>query len=183
MTIEEIFSKIASHMIKGIMYHNEFAKAYNFLGLWGMAKCHIHHQFEEEFNYVHLSHYYATHQFKLIHVEELPKLTVIPDTWYKYTTQDVDTNTKKNAVKDLMLQWINWEKETKQFYSDMRHELMNLGEVAAALHIEKYLQDVDKELSHAQKKLIKLETVNYDWTYIIDQQKLLEIKYDKKLNW
>ena len=51
MTVEEIFNKIASHMVEGIMYHDEFAKAYDFLGLYGYAKYHDFHHFEEELNY------------------------------------------------------------------------------------------------------------------------------------
>jgi len=40
MTIEEIFNKIASHMVEGIMIHDEMANAYDFLGLFGFAKLH-----------------------------------------------------------------------------------------------------------------------------------------------
>ena len=51
MTIEEIFNKIAAHMIEGIMYHDEFAKVYDFLGLWGYARCQDYHHLEEEQSY------------------------------------------------------------------------------------------------------------------------------------
>jgi hypothetical protein len=47
MTIEEIFNKLATHMYEGVLIHQEMAKAYDFLGLWGLSKCHIYHMFEE----------------------------------------------------------------------------------------------------------------------------------------
>ena len=183
MTIEEIFNKIASHMIEGIMYHDELAKAYDFLGLWGYAKCQDYHHIEETSSYRSLSHYYAKHYFKLLQTEHIPKLTIIPEIWFKYTTQAVDPSTKKTAIKELMTQWINWEKSTKELYQAMRQELMQLNEVAAALYIDKYICDVNKELRHAQRKLIHLETISYDLITIMDEQEELYNKYKKKLGW
>jgi len=29
---------------------------------------------------------------------------------------DVDVNTKRNAVKDLMDKWVKWERDTKKLY-------------------------------------------------------------------
>jgi len=66
MTVEEIFNKIATHMYEGVKYHEEMAKAYDFLGFWGLYMCHIHHSLEEKNGYNCLSHYYATHYFKLL---------------------------------------------------------------------------------------------------------------------
>jgi len=39
MTVEEIFNKIASHMLEGLKYHDEMAKLYDFLGLYGYSIC------------------------------------------------------------------------------------------------------------------------------------------------
>jgi hypothetical protein len=44
MIVEEIFNKIISHMEEGLCYHKEFAKAFDFLGLWGFSKCQLYHQ-------------------------------------------------------------------------------------------------------------------------------------------
>jgi hypothetical protein len=65
----------------------------------------------------------------------------------------------------------------------MRQELCNIGEIAAALYIDQYICDVTKELCHAQKKLIKLETTGYDIIKIIEWQDDLCKKYKKKLDW
>ena len=183
MTIEEIFNRLASHMIQGIMIHDEMAQAYEYLNLFGLSKCHTSHALEEKKNYLCLSHYYITHYFKLLQVENLPASKLIPETWYKYTTQAVDSGTKRNAVKEFMEKWVKWEQDTKKLYQEMRQELINLGEVAAALYIDKYICDVDKELCHAQKKLNKLETIGYDINFIISWQEDLIKKYKKKLGW
>jgi hypothetical protein len=37
MTVEEIFNKTATHMVNGLMYHDELAEAFAFLGLYGYS--------------------------------------------------------------------------------------------------------------------------------------------------
>jgi negative regulator of replication initiation len=116
MTIEEIFTKLASHMKEGLEYHDLFAQAYHFIGLRGYAVSQEHHFLEESQSYKLLLRYYAKHYHKLIILENFDKPKIIPETWYKYTTMAVDTNTKRNAVKDLMTKWIDWERSTKKLY-------------------------------------------------------------------
>ena len=177
MTVEEIFNKLASHMVEGIMYHDEMAKAYDFLGLSGFAKCHDYHHICETQGYRKLSHYYATHYHKLIKLEQLNQPQIIPDNWYKYSTLEVDINTKRSAVKELMQRWVNQEKETKTLYQSMRQELCSIGEVAAALKLECFICDVDEELVWAEKKWLKLETTGYDIGVILSMSELLHKKY------
>ena len=65
---------------------------------------------------MHLEHYYAAHYFRLIQLENFTKPEIIPSSWFKYATQSVDTNTKREAVKNLLIKWANWERDTKTFY-------------------------------------------------------------------
>lgn len=183
MSIEEIFNKLANHMCEGVMFHDESVKAYEFLGFWGMAKCHINHACEEKEGYQKLLYYYSTHYFKLLRIEEITKTKLIPDIWYKYTTQAVDIATKRTFIKELMIKWIEWERSTKKLYQEMRKELEALNEIDAAIEIDKYIHDVSKELSHAEKILLKLESVEYNMVYIIEWMEGLDHKYTKKLGW
>ena len=183
MTVEEIFNKLATHMVEGIQFHNELAQAFDFLGLYGFALCHDSHRVEENNSYMYLCHYYSCHYHKLINLEELRSHNLIPQMWHKYNTMNVDANTKRESIKSLMTSWIQWEQETKQLYQEMHKELHAIGEVAAALEVECLIADVTKELMHAEKKLIKLETINYDLYMILDWQEPMKQKYKKKLGW
>ena len=116
MTVEEIFSKIAAHMIEGLMIHNEIAQQFNFLGLEGYALCHYNHHIEETHSYMQLCDYYSNHYHKLIEILEVTDPKLIPQSWYKYTTIEVDNKTRKEALQIIMNSWINWEKETKKLY-------------------------------------------------------------------
>ena len=180
MTVEEIFNKIASHMVEGIMIHDEMANAYDFLGLFGFAKLHDCQHFMETYSYRKLAHYYSTHYHKLLKIDTQVRQTIIPETWYKYTTMNVDTSTKRTAVKDMMHKWVEWEKDTKKLYSEMRQELCTLSEIAPALMLGDLLTEVDDELVHAEKKLIKLESIGYDLNTIISWQQPMYKKYKKR---
>jgi len=39
MTIEEIFNKIITHAMEGTIYHDEMARVYDFIGLYGYSLC------------------------------------------------------------------------------------------------------------------------------------------------
>lgn len=183
MTIEEIFSKMIGRMCEGVKFHDELMQIYDYLGLYGLAKCHAYHVFEEKRGLTNLTHYYVTHYFKLLQLENIPEPKLIPENWYKYTTQAVDTGTKRQAVKEFMEKWVTWEEDSKKIYQEMRQELYNIGEIAVAICMDKYICDVDKELCHAQKSVIKLDTIGYDIGTIIKWQEDLYTKYKKKLGW
>ena len=182
MTTEEIFNILATHMWEGVCYHNQLAQIYDFLGLYGYAHCHRHHSHEEYEGFHKFIHYYSTHYHKLLTLTPTAK-ELIPQTWFKYSTKDVDTATRKGAIKECAQKWVEWETSTKKLYQDMRKELYEIGEIAAALYIDEYILDVTHELKHAEKVLLKLESIGYDMPTIIDWQKPLQNKYTKKLGW
>ena len=181
MTVDEIFSKLATHMIEGMMIHDQFQQAYDFLGLYGFSKCHEYHHIDETIGYTCLLHYYTTHYHKLLKIENVPKPQIIPETWHNYTTMAVDANTKRQATQTMMKKWVEWEQETKKLYQEMYHELCNLNEIAAADKIKYYICAVSEELKHAEKKIIKLETIDYNINTIISWQQPMYKKFKKKM--
>lgn len=183
MTVEELFNKLLVHMREGVQFHTEMALAYDYLNIEGLYACHIYRAYDEKQSFERLYHYYITHYFKLLQLENISQSKLIPETWYKYTTQAVDSGTKRNAIKELMEKWVKWEQETKKLYQEMRQELIQLGETASALYIDQYIIDVDNELQDAQNKLMRLETINYDLIEITNWQERLYKKYKKKLGW
>ena len=61
--------------------------------------------------------------------------------------------------------------------------LTAIGELDAAIFLDTYICDVSKELSHAERKSIKLESLGYDMEQIILMSEALDKKYKKKLGW
>jgi len=63
----------------------------------------------------------------------------------------------------------------------MYSELCNLGEIAAACEIKCYICAVDEELKHAEKKLLKLETIDYNINSIVSWQQPMYKKFKKQM--
>lgn len=181
MTVDEIFARLAAHMRIGIEMHNDIANGFGFLNLRGYSKCHEYHFYEESRNYRCLQAYYLNHYYKIISNDNVEKIQIIPSNWYKYSSDDVDINTKQKAIKELTKKWVEWEKETKKLFETTHKELYELGEIAAALQIQAFLLDVTEELRWAHEKLLNLESMNYDMPQIIAEQEQFFEKYNTRM--
>lgn len=181
MTVEEIFKQLSSHMIYGIMFHSQQADYYDFLNLHGYKRMSEYHLFSEMKSMRKLHRYYLNHFNKLIEEDEVGNPNVIPSSWYRYARQDVDTNTKRNAVKTAIESWVSWEEQTKDLYEAMYKELMDINEVAAAKQIACFMHDVDKELKWAQRKHITLKATDFSIDFILFEQENLHDCYKEKM--
>lgn len=181
MTVEEIFSKISQRMIGGLMFHEQMSNYYDFLNLRGYKKCHEYHYLEETCEYKKLCKYYINHHNKLISKSSVDEPKVIPDSWYRYTRQDVDMSTKKTAIKNGINMWVEWEKETKKLYESMYIELMNIGEIAAMLYVKGLICDVDCELKKVERYALDRKSMDYDLAILIPEQHEIHEKYKEKI--
>ena len=183
MTVNEIFSELSAHMIKALMVHDQFCDYYDFLSLAGYKRSNEYRYKREMCNYRKLHRYYINHFGKLIEEKKIDNPEIIPSSWYRYTRQEVDANTKRTAVKNGIEKWIAWEKETKVLYEQAYHDLMESKEEAAAIFLQDFIQDVDCELKWAERKAIELEAVDYSIAFIIGEQKHIHDKYKRKMKW
>lgn len=181
MEIEEIFTKLSSHMLKGVMTHEELANYYDFLGLEGYKHCHEYHFMNELCSYRSLCKYYINHYSKLIPQVEVDQPQVIPDSWYFHTREDVDSSTKRSAVKNGLSAWIDWERDTKKLYQQMYKELLDLKEVASAHKVLCLVKDVDCELKYAEHYLLNKLATDFDMVDIVEEQSEDHKKYKEKL--
>lgn len=106
---------------------------------------------------------------------------VIPANWYNYTRYDVDQGTKRTAVKDGFKKWLEYEKETRQYLSQMAQRLEQMNEREAARKLDHLIEHVEKEISTAEDKMMNLESTGYDMNYILQQQDMMKQKYAKKI--
>ena len=177
MTVEEIFKELASHGVEAIMIHDYLANAFAFLNLNGFKRI-SEYQFERESKcYRKLNRYYIDRYNKLIETGSVEDPDLIPSSWYNYTRQQVDTNTKRTAVKNMLEHWVSWERETKKLYQDMSKNLCDIGEVSASLYVDKMIKEVTDELKRAERLVIDLASADYDIVYILEMQKPLHDKY------
>ena len=106
---------------------------------------------------------------------------VIPQNWYQHTRYDVDASTKRTAVRDGFKRWIDYEKETKQFLENMVQRLEQANAREASRKLDYLIDHVEKEIEHAEEKMMALENSGYDMNYILQQQEPLKAKYADKI--
>lgn len=106
---------------------------------------------------------------------------VIPTNWYNYTRYDVDQGTKRTAVKDGFKKWLEYEKETRQYLSQMAQRLEQMNEREAARKLDHLIEHVEKEIATAEDKMMNLESTGYDMNYILQQQEELKRHYSDKI--
>lgn len=106
---------------------------------------------------------------------------VIPQGWYQHTRYDVDVSTKRNAVRDGFKRWIDYEKDTKQFLMNMSQRLEQANEREAARKLDYLIDHVQKEIEHAEEKMMALENSGYDMNYILQEQEPMKMKYAEKI--
>jgi len=181
MTVEEIFSLIAEHMVEGLMTHAQLADLFNFLGLEGYQKCHEYHYYCENKNFRDITDYYLKHFNKLVAERPFKNPKIIPENWNQFNRFQVDESTRKNYIKYGFEKWVGWEKDTKTLYQEYHQALMQTGSVAAALLLEEYIKDVDDELAKAEQYLLFCSSINYDIHDIIMEQEKEYQKYKKKI--
>lgn len=181
MSIDEIFSAIATHMVQGTMTHEQLMNSYLFLGLNGYAACHEYHYISESKGYAEFCKYVATRHGKLISLNEVKDPGIIPESWKTSVRDDVDISVRAQAMKAALSEWIDWELDTVKLYSEMYKELMAINEVGSADFLNEYILDAEKEYIFAKNEMIKKTAMDFDITSIIEEQDAYERKFTKKM--
>lgn len=181
MTVEEIFTKLSAHMINGMMFHEQMANYYQFMGFNGYMKCHEYRYLCETMEHRKLNFCYCNLYNKMIPEPKFDNVSVIPANWYRYTRQEVDNSTKRNAVENGVAEWLKWERETVELYKGLYKELSEMGEVTAAGYVCELICNAEKEIQHAEKKQLGLEAAEYSLAFVTGKQDKLERKYSEKM--
>lgn len=205
--VQMLYSELINRMKQGVEMHEQLADYYAFLNLPGYQKCHEYQMLCELLTYRKAKDMYLKEYNKLVQPSfaingAMTNMTnnggnntmmtnngqnrnyaaeVIPQNWYNHTRYDVDASTKRNAVKDGFKKWIDYEKETKQYLTQMAQRLEQMDEREAAKKLEHLIEHVEKEIMTAEDKIMNLESTGYDMNYILQQQEELKQKYAKKI--
>ena len=99
----------------------------------------------------------------------------------QFTRYEVTPAVRKNAISIGFDKWMDWEQKTKKVYEGYCKELYNLGEIASMKEIEKFVEDVNKEIAEGYKKIVSLKSIDYDISNIYDEQGKLQKKFYKKI--
>lgn len=181
MTVDEIFMEMQKHSIGGIMLHSQLIDYFNFLSLNGYAEIHVENFKAENSRNLDISRYYIRNYHKLIPLFAVENTNLIPNSWFNYNTEIVDTNTRKAGIKSAFEKWVAWEKKTNDVMTKAYNELVEIEELNAASYVLDIIRDVNEELAFAEQTLIRLNAINYDMVSIFEEQDHIAKKYRKKV--
>lgn len=158
-----VFSLIRTHMLEGLMFHDQAYNAFLFLRLYKFADEHKKHYKEENKSFRNLNKYYITHRNKLIE-EKKPDFSnsVITSEIYTKTRFDITDDELRKQVRYLIDRWVDWERKSKELYTEGYNKLIEYGFAAESKVIMKLVKDVDDELAEAESLQLELEAMNYD---------------------
>lgn len=181
MSTEAVFKEISGKMLEGLMFHDQMASYFRFIGLDGYSRLHEYRYKEESETYRRINDYFISHCDKLIEEPEISNPELIPSTWYQSRRQDVEASERRTAVKEAFDKWIAWETSVKALYERSCDSLRKSMAVAPAIALEAILSGVDGELSEAEQMSLELEAAGYDPLFIIEEQEPVKTHYEKKL--
>lgn len=176
MSTREVFVSLASHMVKGMMTHEQLMNSYLFLGLTGYAHLHEKHYLSETKGYIKLCKYASKHYSILLQAERVEDPEVIPPSWKEVERESVSMDVRRQALEAALTEWINWESEAVDAYSVAFRELYDMGEIDAAFFIKKFLHDAEKELAFARQELLEKKAMDFDIVSIIEEQEKFQNK-------
>lgn len=180
ITLGEVYSNLAAHMIEGLMLHDELSNYFDLLGLKGYRKCHEYRYFDESLNFRKLNKHFINHNCMLIPHTGTNFKPIIPNSAYNYEKQSISQNDIRSGVKEMFSVWVNWESDTKKFYEESYKQLIELDCISDALYVSHLIKDVDMELKSAKLHWLKLKAMDYNISSIIGEQDKLYHKYKKK---
>lgn len=176
----EVYSIVNNRQITALMFHDDMADMFDFLGLKGFKRMHEYQYLIESAEHRALKRYYINHHGKLMPDSTLTPVKVIPEGWIQYSRMDVTPSIRKQAVQQGMEKYLEWETETKAIYSKMAAYLMDWQKVSDFNKINALIKDVDMELKYLERLCLELKSVDYDSAYVGMLQDKYHEKYRKK---
>lgn len=76
--VKEVFTDINARQITALMFHDEMADLFDFLGLRGFKRMHEYQYFAESAEHRAIKRYYINHHGSLIPEEDLEPVEIIP---------------------------------------------------------------------------------------------------------
>ena len=177
----EVFNQVSRRQVQALMFHEQMADYFDFLSLGGIKRWHEHQYIAESCEMRGIHRYAINHLGKIINDGQISGTDYIPKSWYNYNRKDVDTNTRKQAVREAFEKWVAWETETKTLYQNWFKTLTDNAKIAEADKINCLICDVDKELKCVERKMLEYKAVDYDMSYVVYDQKEMHDHYEKKL--
>lgn len=181
MSPSQIYAEINRRQITAMMLHRELSVMFSFLGLQGFKRWQEYRYKKESDENIKMQFHFIDYDNHLIPDMNVEAIHIIPNDWYNAENLNVSASTKKSYVNRAMLEWQEWEEETKEVLEHYYMILLKQDNVCDAEYVMCMLKDTSKELKKLERCMNKLKLVDFDTVYIAEIQEELHNKYKKKM--
>lgn len=177
MAHQQVYTLLLERHVQGMMAHSQLADYYSFLGLQGFKRMH-----ERLFKcnakvYRKMSRFYVAEFYTLPEAGAVESINVVPGVWQGVKRTSVTSDAKRKAVRDCIGIWSDWEAGTHTLLSQAYRELLEDGDVAAAMELGREIDRQDKETRRAYSLRCKLESTDYDMGHVMEVDRMLHCKW------
>lgn len=177
---EDLYAMIDERMCMALEFHSQLADFFCFLGLQGFKRM-AEYQFMKECAEKRKMHRrYIDMHHKILPIQDIETVRMIPKEWERYTTEDVDDSVIPKYVKMGLKEWYEWEKETKSILEDVCDQMQRMGAHADCEYVKELIVDGEKECKKIMRLYEKLNGTGYDAKAVHQMQDKYHEKYKKK---
>ena len=162
------------------MRHEQFADIMDFLGLRGFKRQAEYHYFKENAELRGIHRYAINHFNRMIIDKDIPNPKLIPASWENANRQQVDESTRKKYIRQMFIDWKDWEYQARDKYTIWYKQLIENGHIDAGCKILELLKDNEKEIKCLERQIIEYEAINWDMSYIMFKQDEIHEHYREK---
>lgn len=180
MSTEEVYASMLSNQVYALMFHDQMASYFDFLGLNGFKRMHEYQYLSESILYRKIQRFFINRHNEIVEPHEVENPHVIPADWSKHNRKEVTPAIRIRSVKDAFEDYREWEQHTEEYLSACAVVLCDRGLVVDYIFVKELVEDVGKELKQIDRLMLELSAVDYDMTYIEEIQCKLHKKYKKK---
>lgn len=181
MSACEIFEKVLDRKKTATELHHKFMMIFAYLNMKGFKKMQEYRFLDETDELFDLEKHYMKKHGKLYCPKD-ENLDVNPYSIMQMEDRlAIPVEKKRAIIKWCFDEWKKWECETKDCLEDYICLLEEEGHIDDVHELEEELHDVDKEIKHLEKYLIKFNDVDWCIKYLYDKQHYIKEKYKEKI--
>ena len=175
-----VYAAINARQLTALMFHSEMADLFAFLTLKGFQDMHEYQYLVESAGYRAVRNYYMTQYGKLLQEDDPHPIDVFPEDWYRYKRSDVTPEIRRQAVQVALEQYLDWEKETKDRYTQYASLLMSWTKTADHAKVSKMIHEVDEEIKNLERMHADFKSTRFSMDHIMSTQTKLTRKYENR---
>lgn len=167
MENSEIFNHISTRLVEAVMMHSNFDDLFRYIGMPGFAKTQLYQFICENREMKSVNYYCIEHLNLLVANDDVSFKKYLPKEFIGVGKIDVSALDKRDVVRYIIETWVEWEKGTKELYSNLSISLNENHDTASSLFVDELIKDVDLELKRATDLLVWLKNIDYDMCTIM----------------